>query len=51
MERQMLYGKGPATASRPGSELALFNQASFLLEIFHRPVHVLCVEVALVVSL
>jgi hypothetical protein len=31
MEGHMLYGKGPAPTPLPGSELTLFNQASFLL--------------------
>src|SRR5215831_5721903 len=37
MEGHMLHGKCPASAPLPGGELALFNQASFLLEVFHKP--------------
>src|SRR5262247_4107569 len=46
MEGHMLHGKCPAPAPLPGGELALFNQASFLLEVFHKPACVLGSEVS-----
>jgi hypothetical protein len=46
MEGHMLHGKCPAPAPRPGGELTLFNQASFLLEVFHKPACVLGSEVS-----
>src|SRR5215510_5762211 len=45
MEGHMLHGKCPAPAPLPGGKLALFNQASFLLEVFHKPACVWCSEV------
>src|SRR5262249_4193222 len=48
MEGHMLHGKCPAPAPLPGGKLALFNQASFLLEVFHRPACVSCGEVLFV---
>src|SRR5437016_4437722 len=46
MEGHVLHGKCPTPAPRPGGELTLFNQASLLLEVFHRPACVWCSEVS-----